>query len=175
MNEAPEPGPGVRRAAAFVAVATFAAARDVAEAIEARRRGAHPSEMRPEADLRRDLSDALDRCGRGWRHLMRRLYVRAADADEPDARDETADTALVADVLLTAQRLARDLHRLHQHLLGLVATGALVEAAAVEATRHLAVAVASLADAEALPTETERLALVGRWQAVEAGVVNLYG
>lgn len=157
-----------RRAAAVAAVATFATARDVAEGIAARRRGEHPSEMPDDGDaLRANLNRAGETAGAGMRRVMRRLV----QIDEGFDGGETYDRAgHVADALLTAQRLGRDLHRLHQHLLGLVALGTPVDAPTAEEARRLAADVAALADADALPTEPARLALVGRWQVLAGGL-----
>lgn len=177
MSRAPETGAHVpppdtpaRRAAAFVAIATFAAARDVAEAIDARRRGEHPSEMRGEADLRRDLGRTAEACARGWRHLVRRLFGFAADGEDEPVLNGTHDAAVVADTLLTAQRLARDLHRLHQHLLGLAAVGADVAPVLAEDARRFAAAVDAIGEGDALPSGADLVALDGHWQALGRGL-----
>ena len=174
MSAADAPGGAdARRAAAFVAVATFAAARDVADAIAARRRGAHPSDVRPLDDVRRDLAATADVCDRAWRYLARRLGGLDEGGSDADALADAVRAARLADALLTAQRLARDLHRLHQHLLGLVALGVPVDASPVEDARHLAAAVASLADADALPTGQRLDAIDTRWRALRTVVGSL--
>ena len=153
MSDDGLPQSAARRTAAFVAVATFAAAHDVAEAIAARRRGEHPSEMRAEADLRRDVAAAAEACDGGWRALVRGVLVLASDLDAADdatdAIDDDApgvpDAGRLAATLLTAQRLARDARRLHQHLLGLAAVGVAVDAGLPDAARDLSAVASGMA------------------------------
>ncbi len=155
----------LRDASTFAAVATLAAARDAAAAIAARRRGEHPSEARDPAAVRADAAAAGDDARRLLQTLARGLLMRLDGGDS----DRSIDRARLAGLLLTAQRLARRLHALHQHLLGLYDGGDDgTDAALLEDVRHLAAVAADFFDGDALPGGDAVLDLVSAGDAVFA-------
>ncbi len=140
MNPTPSDA-AARLASALALVTTLTAAAETTAAIAARRRGDLPSGTRARADVRDDLDAARADAEALLRQVARSaLVVDAASLDRG---------VRMAGLAFGLQRLARRLHALHQHLLGLYDPAARergIDEGLIEDVRALAAQAAALLD-----------------------------